>query len=248
MIVHIPHASISIPDVYREQFTLADADLMEELQRSTDWFTDEIFAVPRATHISFPISRLVVDPERFAQDGEEAMARVGRGAIYTSTTEGTRMRRALTNEERRDLLEMYYHPHHEAFTRATHTELRGSGRALIIDAHSFPDVPWKIEPDRTSPRPDFCIGTDSFHTPKHLVEHARALLKSRGYSVAVDTPYAGTIVPLEFYRKEPSVVSIMIEINRRLYMDEHTCTRRPRLAAVGEDVREVCEELERCIR
>ncbi len=35
-------------------------------------------------------------------------------------------------------------------------------------------------------------------------------------------PFAGTFVPSKFYRKDKRVQSIMVEINRALYMDEDT--------------------------
>jgi N-formylglutamate amidohydrolase len=42
-------------------------------------------------------------------------------------------------------------------------------------------------------------------------------LSSKGYEVAINSPYSGTIVPLKHYYKEPRVSSVMIEVNRRLY-------------------------------
>jgi N-formylglutamate amidohydrolase len=47
-----------------------------------------------------------------------------------------------------------------------------------------------------------------------------------GFSVAVDWPYAGTIVPLEYYGVEPRVSSMMVEVNRKLYMNESTGEKR----------------------
>jgi N-formylglutamate deformylase len=41
-----------------------------------------------------------------------------------------------------------------------------------------------------------------------------------GYSVGIDRPYAGTMVPMAFYQKDRRIASIMIEVNRSLYMDE----------------------------
>ena len=40
------------------------------------------------------------------------------------------------------------------------------------------------------------------------------------YSVAVDTPFSGALVPLSSYRKDHRILSVMIEVNRRLYMEE----------------------------
>ena len=38
-------------------------------------------------------------------------------------------------------------------------------------------------------------------------------------AVTIDCPYSGTIVPLRYLGVEPAVSSIMIEVNRRLYLE-----------------------------
>jgi N-formylglutamate amidohydrolase len=77
-------------------------------------------------------------------------------------------------------------------------------------------------------RPDICIGTDSFHTPPALTARVRRFFEDRKFSVDVDSPYSGTIVPQSHYRKNRSVESIMVELNRSLYMDERTGRRSNR--------------------
>ena len=40
-----------------------------------------------------------------------------------------------------------------------------------------------------------------------------------GLTVLVDRPFAGALVPAKHYRSQHRVSSIMIEVNRRFYMD-----------------------------
>ena len=40
--------------------------------------------------------------------------------------------------------------------------------------------------------------------------------------MGIDTPYSGSIVPMEYYQKDKRVSSIMLEVNRRLYLNEPT--------------------------
>jgi N-formylglutamate amidohydrolase len=55
----------------------------------TDAYTDELFQsdLLGASTVHYPVSRIVVDPERFESDAEESMARVGMGVIYTKTSD-----------------------------------------------------------------------------------------------------------------------------------------------------------------
>ncbi len=41
-------------------------------------------------------------------------------------------------------------------------------------------------------------------------------------------------MPLEFYKRRPEVLSIMVELNRGLYMNENTGERLPRFSAVAQ--------------
>ena len=84
-ILHLPHASTFIPEDLRQDFILSDQELLEEVNRITDHATDQIFqqAFPEAKAIVFPVSRLVVDPERFSEDSQEPMSQVGMGVTHT---------------------------------------------------------------------------------------------------------------------------------------------------------------------
>jgi N-formylglutamate deformylase len=97
-----------------------------------------------------------------------------------------------------------------------------SGVCLIIDCHSFASVALPYELDQNSERADICVGTDPFHTPSRVRDAIVKAAQREGYSVAVDVPFAGALVPLSAYGKDRRVLSVMIEVNRRLYMDEHT--------------------------
>jgi len=69
-VIHVPHAATLIPGDVREQFVLTDEEIADELRLMTDHLTDQLFAMPEAIAIAVrsPVSRLVVDPERFEKD------------------------------------------------------------------------------------------------------------------------------------------------------------------------------------
>jgi len=177
----------------RPQFLLDDDDLAGELRLMTDWHTAELFTLPadEAVTVRFPVSRLVVDPERFEDPDAERMEAVGMGAVYTKTSHGAPLRDEAEAARRREaLLARYYRPHHAALEAATAAALAAHGRCLIIDCHSFPSRPlpyeFKVSADRwrVIHRPAVCIGTDTtlpphapfahdgMHTPPWLRERA----------------------------------------------------------------------------
>ncbi len=86
MIFHIPHASTAIPPAIRAGIVLSDEQLAEEILKITDWFTDDLFgshARAGDTALVYSVSRLIVDPERFIDDAQEPMAKVGMGVVFT---------------------------------------------------------------------------------------------------------------------------------------------------------------------
>jgi len=217
VILHVPHSSTVIPSDC--QFLLTESQLTLELDKLTDHHTQTLFNCAGAAKIVFPVSRLVVDPERFIQDPMES---VGMGVVYTRTADGKALR-DISDVDRLALIDTYYHPHHATLTRMVDERLEQHGRCLIIDCHSFPAQPLPYESDRN--RPDICIGTDTYHTRAELRDCLSATFEALGYLVAIDSPFRGTIVPLKHYRNDRRVSSVMIEVNRSLYADPNGFTR-----------------------
>ena len=222
LVLHIPHASITVPDHVRNQFVIGPEELDGEIVRLTDHATDRIFtsAFPDVPAVLFEVSRLVVDPERFEDDSEEPMAKRGMGVLYTHGAHGQRIRRELTRDERESLLRDYYRPHHQALTQAVQTHLHKHGRCLVLDCHSFPAKALPYELDRGAERPDFCLGTDSFHTPEPLIADVERELSRLGYSTSRNQPFKGCLVPRVYLGHDKRVRALMIEVNRRLYMND----------------------------
>ena len=219
MIFHIPHSSV---DTLGKEF-LCDLEL--ELERMTDIDTDKLFDHPKATKIIFPISRLVCDVERFEDDTHEVMASKGMGVCYTTNSFGKPLR-VVTEKERQEIIRDYYRSHHKRLTKAVEKELESTGRSLIIDCHSFSDIPLPHEESKKMPRPDICIGTDSFHTPDALRDWTVDYFRSCGYSVEINDPFSGTLIPMKFYQTDQRVQGIMIEVNRNLYKDDFVTVQK----------------------
>ena len=230
-LLHIPHSSVRIPARYRKAFLI---DPETELPYMTDLFTDELFDLP-AQKLVFPVSRLVCDVERFRDDRLEEMSLRGMGACYTHTHDGKQMRR-LDPEQRESILRRWYDPHHAQLTRLVTERVQRFGVCTIIDCHSFSPAPLPYEPKQDPDRPDVCIGTDPFHTPPRLADLLAAAFRDSGCRVRLNDPYAGTIVPLQFLNRDPRVRSVMIEVNRGLYLDS-ACRKNRTFPIVAQNIR-----------
>ncbi len=241
ILANVPHASAVIPKEYRDQFLLTDQEIATEHAAIVDWFTDELYspiAELGGTMLIAGVSRLLVDTERFMDDDKEVMAQRGVGVIYERTTKRAQLRREITVAERKKLLEHHYIPYHAEMTRLANAILRKFGRCLILDCHSFPAnvLPYELTSDAL--RPEICFGTDSIHSPEGLLTKLEASVTTRGWSQARNSPFAGTVVPLSLYG-DRRISSVMLEINRAMYMDERTTTRLPGFTAVQGWVEEV---------
>ncbi|KUN02826.1 N-formylglutamate amidohydrolase [Streptomyces yokosukanensis] len=222
VLLHVPHSARAIPEDVRRGIVLDDAGLERELDHITDAHTAELaeraaaLAAVRPWRFVNRLSRLVVDPERFPDEREE-MTAVGMGAVYTRTTHRGELRPADTDPE--PLLARYFRPYARAMTEAVADRLAATGRAVIVDVHSYPTEPLPYELHGSGPRPPVCLGTDAFHTPPELIRAARAAFAVCG-ETGLDSPFAGTYVPLEFYGRDARVGALMVEIRRDTYMAE----------------------------
>jgi N-formylglutamate amidohydrolase len=191
--------------------------LQQNIHALTDWFTDELFTIPGASAVCTPISRVVLDTERFTDDAQEPAARFGQGVIYTHGVNGEPLRRAPSDQERAHLLENYYTPWHLKLEASIYEHLQEFGFCAVIDCHSFPNERLPTETGQTTQRPDICIGTHASNTPCWLTEVVSSEFIKHGLSVALDQPFAGALLP-DVFKGDARVLSLMIEINRDLYL------------------------------
>lgn len=237
---HVPHAGLAIPADVRAGITVDDVELRRQQVLLTDHLTDRLFDwLPTAGAATFVnrTSRLVVDPERFADDDHEPMAALGQGAVYTRTTDGVRMRPD-DAAARAALLARFFEPYHAALTALVERTLERHGRCLIVDGHSFGSVPLLSERDQAPDRPDICLGTDPTHTPERLYRALDAAFRDAGFTVKRDSPFAGSLVPLRHYGRDRRVTTVMLEIRRGLYCDEATGEPLPTFAATRDRIRD----------
>ncbi|WP_347175539.1 N-formylglutamate amidohydrolase [Polaribacter uvawellassae] len=240
IILHIPHSATNIP--LKDGYVLKDKILKNEILKLTDWHTEDLYNSNESERIVFEYSRIFCDPERFSDDLQEPMAKVGMGVLYEKTDENQIMR-IISSELKEKILKEYYFKHHSKLNIAVKKQLKLNKRALILDCHSFPDIPMKRSQHKIVPRPDYNIGTDKFHTPKRLIDISVDFFKKRNLTLGIDFPFSGSIVPMEYYQKNKNVESIMLEINRKLYLKEGTNEKSENYKKTKKIVKEYIELL-----
>jgi len=242
VVLHVPHDSTEIPETVLGQLLLTSDELAAEISRMTDHHTLAIFRDPAssATVVRAPVSRLVVDVERFEDDVNEPMAARGMGAVYSVTSQLKPLRRALRDDEREELMRAYYRPHHAQLEAAVESALERHGRCCLVDCHSFPtfSLPYELA-SPGSGRPDICIGTDDFHTSAELAEAFVTEFRRAGWTVNLNDPFAGAIVPASRYRRDRRVAAVMVEVSRGLYLTDGA-SQLPEFERVAMKIRQCC--------
>ena len=233
VVLHLPHVSTFVPAAHRKELLVDDEQLAREHALLVDHHALELFLDGRCTvpHVRANASRLVVDVERFWDDDKEPAAQVGFGAVYKKTTRGTALRGDFV---RTDPLLERHNQHHARLAAAIGETLEDHGRCLVVDCHTFPDTVLPFEglgaaaegtagaAARTQgprKRPDICIGTDPHHTPKEVTQAFVDAFAAEGWSVDVDHPFSGALVPEPFHGEDDGVWAVMVEVNRRICRD-----------------------------
>ena len=230
------------------------------LRRSEDSFVDEIFGAgptlgapllrarfPRA-YVDVNREPFELDPTMFEDllpnfvNSQSPRVRVGLGTIARVVASGEEIyARKLKFSEAAQRIDTLYRPYHRTLQQLLDATQESYGFAILLDCHSMPSAGG--DRDR-SPRADMVLG-DCHGTSCHpvITETARQVLNAKGYTTALNTPYAGGFTTAHYGRPAVGAHCLQIEINRALYMDERAFERKPFLAQLGDDMRDLTEAL-----
>jgi len=233
------------------------------LRRSEDSFVDEIFGAAPALgapllRARFPRAYIDVNREPFELDptmfedllpnfvnSHSPRVRVGLGTIARVVASGEEIyARKLKFSDAAQRIETLYRPYHRMLKQLLDATQERYGFSILLDCHSMPSASCDRDRRDRSPRADMVLG-DCHGTSCHpvITEAAHNVLNAKGYSTALNTPYAGGFTTAHYGRPAAGNHCLQIEINRALYMDEQTFERKPFLARLGDDMRDLTEAL-----
>ena len=214
ILLHIPHSSTSFPSESTHSFM----DLDEEEKLLIDYYTDELFVLREQERnicsVVFPYCRLYCDVERLVNDPLEDK---GLGISYRRTVDSDYLPFEERSFSRLNEAFKYYADFHADVSKRI-VEMTCMNKILLIDCHSFSALPNLL--NLTPPDIDICIGYNDDETRPYTktIDNIVQFFKSLGYKVGINEPFSNSKtfpVPVEYH-------SVMIEVNKRLYMNERT--------------------------
>lgn len=244
-----PHSGCLYPDNFQARSALS----LAELRRNEDFFVDRLMG-PCVLHgaplLSARFPRCYVDVNRRADeivhpdmgDNTEPSARAaaGLGVVPTHLTEHSQIyAEPLGATEIYARLNGLYHPYHAALSDLVEEAKLLFGQVLLIDCHSMPGFA-----PMGSRRPDIILG-DRFGTSCDgaSISRVRQLFEAAGYTVGTNYPYAGGFVTEHYGQPYDGVEALQIEINRDLYVNPVTQTRKRGYDRLAKDISNIIAEI-----
>lgn len=238
-LLNLPHCGIKIPGQYLKDYYLSKEELKKNIYEYADLYTEELFEsfYKEFGGVKNNYSRLFMDPERFYDDTQESMSKFGLGWFYEKSIIEEKPLRSKMNKEE---VSRYYKEYHQELQKKTKEKLESYNQCTIIDCHSFSNHRYWFQPDNKE-FPDICIGFDEFHKDQRVID--MILEEFSEYHIGINTPYAGSLVPLEYYGKNNQVKSVMIEINKKLYLQSNHIAKNDNFNHIKQKLTKICKRL-----
>jgi N-formylglutamate amidohydrolase len=245
-----PHSGTIYPDDFRHVAPL------QALRRAEDTHVDELYgAAPDqgCVLLAALFPRSYVDPNRNTLDQDpdlldgpwpeplspSSRSLSGRGLIWSGYPPGLPLYdRKLPVEEVRQRIERYHAPYHASLQQELDGAYGAFGSVWHVNCHSMPSVSTKMSPEGPGVvRPDITLGDrDGTTCAPAFTAFVRDYFAGRGYSVTINDPYKGAYLLSACSNPDGARHSLMIELNRRLYMDEETLEKNAGFARLQEEL------------
>jgi N-formylglutamate deformylase len=171
----------------------------------------------------------------------------GLGLLKKVTRYGEPMHeRKLTIAEVKNRLQRYYEPYHTELAAIVSQTRARFGRVWHLSCHCMSAVGAPTHPDKGQPRADICLGNiDGLTSSDEFIQFVKRCFEESGYSVSVNAPYKGSEINRRYGDPVNLVESILVEANKRLFMDVNTFKKTDAFATVQQDFTTVLNKIAR---
>jgi len=251
-----PHSGYDFPDDFGS--VLGEFDLRE----GEDCFVDELYlpATERGVGmIAARAPRTYIDVNRHAGDIDlelieggrwpdahvpSGKARLGKALVWRTLDDGRAIYdRKLAVAEVQRRIERFHRPYHAAVRERIAATQARFGTSWHINCHSMNAVGGvQAEGGAGRLRADFVVGDrDGTTCDAAFTELVRSTLAGMGYDVRVNDPYKGVELVRAYSNPAEGRMSLQLEINKRLYMDEATRTRNANFETLQRQLLELVD-------
>jgi N-formylglutamate amidohydrolase len=182
------------------------------------------------TYIDTNRHELDIDPSLIEGEWPEPVqfvSKTGLGLLKTVSRYGEPLQeRKFTVAEVMARLDGYYRPYHREFRAIAERMRAAHGFYYNLSCHCMSAVGAPTHADAGRERMDFCIGNLKGTTStRGFIEFVAETIRAQGYTCSVNTPYSGGEINRLYGTTDGTRESLMIEINKRTFMDVKTFRR-----------------------
>ena len=173
----------------------------------------------------FEIDQKLLDQPWIGKINTTDKVELGKGLIWRMLDDGQPIyQRQLPLAEVENRINEYWIPYHSALRNLIESVHQKFGFVLHLNCHSMPSVSDKYSTNHPGlVHPDIVLGDRDGQSADPLItEELANQFKQLGYSCWINKPYKGVELVKSYSNPILGKHSIQIEINRRLYMNEHT--------------------------
>lgn len=249
LVLSVPHKG----QVFPEEFLHATTVSQSELRRNEDAFVDDL--VIEASNQGIPmiamnIARAFIDINRDKMELDPTMfhnypqtdlsmgrrCRLGLGVIHRITAKNHPIYKGLLDyNEVQERFTQIYDAYHKRLQQLIDKCLKKFGFCFVLDCHSMPSEICSLLQD--TQRIDFCLGTLFDQScPEEMHSFFKAGLEKKNYYVSDNSPYSGAYITFNYCQPRRKIYTMQMEVNRGLYMDEHSYKKNDGFSNVCLDI------------
>lgn len=203
-----------------------------------------LYALFPNTYIDTNRHELDIDPELI--DGQwpvpvEFVSKSGLGLLKTKSRYGeTFHERKFTVAEVQHRLDRYWRPYHREFASILDRMLTAHGFYFNLSCHCMSAVGAPTHADAGKERMDFCLGNlRGTSGTADFIEFLAETIRKQGFTVSVNTPYTGGEINRLYGKPDGKRESVMVEINKKRFMDVQSFRKNEGFDAIQGVAREV---------